>query len=160
MKVQKKDISIVKVDEKNKDVLCKMLKLYQRELLRVKSPARYKYLDSYFQKADHNAYFIMVKNEIAGFTLVNKYSVIEKGCNSIAEFYVKKTFRNKKIGTTVAEIIFNKYPGRWELRELETCKSANKFWSNVINNYMKGNYEEIFLRNEKWTGPIQIFNNS
>lgn len=160
MKFQNKDISIVKVDEKNKDILCKMLKLYQRELLRVKNPTRYKYLDSYFQKADHHAYFIMIKDEIAGFALINKYSVIEKGCNSIAEFYVKKNFRNKKIGTTVAGIIFGKYPGRWEVRELEICKSANKFWINVINNYTEGNYKEIFLESEKWTGPIQIFDSS
>lgn len=160
MKVQKKDISILKVDKKNRDVLCKMLKLYQRELLRVKNPARYKYLDSYFQKAHHHAYFIMVKDKITGFALVNKYSVIEKECNSIAEFYVKKNFRNKKIGTTVAGMIFNKYPGIWEIRELEKCKSANKFWTNVINYFTEGNYKEIFVRNEKWTGPIQIFNNS
>lgn len=160
MKVQKKDISLAKVEEKNKDVLCRMLKLYQRELLKVKNPGKYKYLDSYFQKADHHAYFIMIKDKIAGFALVNKYSVIEKGCNSIAEFYVKKTFRNKKIGITVARIIFGNYPGRWEIRELEICKSANKFWTKAINDYTKGNYKEIFLRNEKWIGPIQIFNNS
>lgn len=152
-------IDIVLVNNDQKDLLNQMIKAYQKELLGLKNPKEYKYLDSYFGKATHKPYFIKVKKEITGFALVNKYSVVEKGCYSIAEFYVVKEYRNKHIGKTAAIKIFDLSPGKWEIRELKTSTGAQQFWSKVLNDYTKNNFKEVYLENEHWTGPVQIFNN-
>ena len=152
-------INLVKINKKEKDTLSKMMTVYQQELLCLDNPGEYKYLHLYFENVNYHPYFIKVDKEIIGFVLVNNYSVIEKNCYSIAEFYVKKEYRNRNIGKIAAIKVFNLYPGKWEIRELKKSTKAHEFWVNVINKYTNGNFKEINLDNEQWKGPVQLFRN-
>lgn len=153
------NINLVLVNIKQKDLLRNMVKDYREELFESKNPGEYKYFDSYFNKKSYKPYFIKVDNQIVGFILVNKYSIVEIKANSIAEFYVKKEYRNKGIGKTAAYKVFNMFPGKWEIREREKNIMAYKFWNKVIGEYTNQSFSELILNNEDWNGPIQIFSN-
>jgi len=151
------EIKLRLVDIKNKEALRAMINDYQGEILKSEAPEEYKYLDSYWQKPDRYPYFIEADEKIAGFVLVNKYNLIEKDAMNLTEFYIKPKFRKQDIGKISAKKVFDLFPGKWEVRELESNPFSQKFWRNVIAEYTGKNYKEVVLNNEKWHGPIQTF---
>jgi predicted acetyltransferase len=153
-------ILLIPVDTKEKEILSDLIQEYQKEILKQENIEEYKYLDSYWRDTTRHPYFIKVDEAIAGFVLVNKYSLAEKEANSISEFYIRKEFRNKGIGKQVAFKTFDQFRGKWEVRELNENVTAQEFWRKVINEYTNGNFKEAVLNNKDWQGPVQIFDNS
>jgi len=84
---------------------------------------------------------------------------VEKEAKNISEFYIKKEFRNKRIGREAALKIFEIFEGKWEVREIKENPTAHQFWLKVIGEYTQGNFKEIEMNNEKWQGWTQIFPN-
>ena len=154
------NICLVPVDIKEKKVLNDLIKEYQKEILKQAKVEDYKYLDSYWQDSDRHPYFIKDDDEIVGFVLVNKYSLVKKEANSISEFYVKKEFRYTGIGKQSAFKTFDLFRGKWEIRELNDNVPAQDFWRKVIGEYTNGNFKEIVLNNKDWQGPVQVFDNN
>jgi len=150
-------IKITLVGIKDKEVLKSLVNDYQGEILKSETPEEYKYLDSYWQKPNRYPYLIEVDGKIAGFVLVNNYNLVEKDAKNISEFYIGPEFRKKGIGKMSAKKVFDLFPGKWEVRELESNAVAQKFWRNVIAEYTGNNYKEVILNNEKWHGPVQTF---
>jgi len=151
------EIKITLVGIKDKEILRTLVNDYQKEIVKSENPEEYKYLDSYWQKPNRYPYFIEVDGKIAGFVLVNNYNLIEKDAKNVSEFYIKREFRKKSIGKMSAKKVFDLFPGKWEVRELESNTVAQKFWRNVIEEYTGNNYKEVILDNEKWHGPVQTF---
>lgn len=120
----------------------------------------YKYLDYYWNEEGRYPFIFYVDGKIAGFVLVHRSYVdnINEYSYSIAEFFVMKRYRGKGIGKKVAIYVFNLFPGVWEVAEMETNKSAQVFWRNIIHDFTKGEFEEI--HKENWNGPIQRFKTS
>ncbi len=152
------EIKITLVNFKDKEVLRALINDYQKGILKSEKPEEYKYLGSYWQKPDRYAYFIEVDGKIAGFVLVNNYNLVEMDAKNISEFYIKPEFRKKGVGKMSSKKVFDLFPGKWEVRELESNPTAQKFWRNVIAEYTDNNYKEVILDNEKWHGPVQTFN--
>ena len=46
----------------------------------------------------------------------------------------------------MANEMFNKYKGKWEIRTLLRNKQAQEFWRKVVKSASNGNYEERFIR--------------
>lgn len=151
------EINLLLVDIKDKELLKGLINDYQGEILKSEKPEEYKYLDSYWQKPDRYPYFIEVEGNIAGFVLVNSYNLVEKDAKNISEFYIKPEFRKKGIGLSSAKKVFDLFPGKWEVRELDSNTLAQKFWRKVIADYTDNNYKEVILDHEKWHGPVQTF---
>jgi len=147
----------VKIEEK--EVLRKLLKDYQQEIKGPENPGEYKYLDSYWKKEDRKAFFIKIGKSVGGFVLINNHTVLKREAKSISEFYIVRSFRGRGIGRVVAEMVFESNRGKWEVAEMDGNILAQKFWRNVINEYTNGNFEEIALDNDRWHGPVQIFEN-
>ncbi len=159
-------IDLVSVKEEEKSILANLLEFYQYEFsefdgFEMDKTGRfgYKYLNNYWQDKNRYPFFIKVNGKLAGFVLVNNhtYATDDKDTKTIAEFFVLKKYRRQGIGKQAAIRIFNMYPGKWELRETNQNKQAQKFWRDAIKEYTKGNYQEILLDNKKWKGPVQIF---
>jgi predicted acetyltransferase len=68
-----------------------------------------------------------------------------------------RKYRQQGVGKRVAFAILDRFPGAWEVRQTETNLPAQAFWRRVISEYTNGNYEETYLRDERWRGPIQSF---
>lgn len=156
------DLRLVRVQEKDKDILAGLLYEYQKELQvysgdSLEDSKTYKYLPSYFTDPDRAAFFIHAKGEINGFILVNTHTILTKGAHSIAEFYVVPSARRKGVGENAAKLVFGNFPGNWEVAQMETNIPAIHFWRKTIRAFTKGHYEEIFVDSEVWRGPVQIF---
>ena len=46
----------------------------------------------------------------------------------------------------MANRLFKKYKGKWEIRTLLRNKQAQEFWRKVVKNVSNGNYEEHLIR--------------
>ena len=46
----------------------------------------------------------------------------------------------------MANEMFKKYKGKWEIRTLLRNKQAQEFWRKVVKSVSRGNYEEGFIR--------------
>ncbi len=160
--MQTATVSLKTIDEKDSDILSQLLYEYQRELLPYSgnSPNEiktYKYLPDYFTDSERAAFFIMVNHEIGGFVLVNTLTITQIQAHSIAEFYVAPTFRQNGVGERAAALTFAKFPGRWEVAQMEANDLATRFWRKVINKITQGQFKEVALNTEVWHGPVQTF---
>jgi len=102
------------------------------------------YLYLYWEEDSRIPYFIMEDNEPIGFALVNDFVIDEdfKAEFSIAEFYIIQSYRKRNIGKQAAFQIFNKFQGKWEIRQEITNLDAQHFWRKIITEFTKGNFEE------------------
>jgi predicted acetyltransferase len=119
----------------------------------------YKFLDHYWTEADRHAFFIKVDHHLAGFVLVNRYSIVLEHAYTVAELFVMRKYRRHGLGSQVAKEIFDRFPGEWEVRELFGNIPAHRFWRKVIGDYTGGQYEETMLNDERWKGHVQTFCN-
>lgn len=150
-------VSLQPVTLDQKELLRKMLKAYEQELTGKDDPGDYKYLDSYWEKENRKPYFIKVNKTISGFALVNRHTLIQKESYNLAEFYIRKEFRNQGIGKKAAYKLFDMFPGKWEIREMNSNPKAQAFWNKVIATYTKTHFEEIWLNDSNWRGTVQTF---
>ena len=117
----------------------------------------YKYLDYYWTEDGRYPYFIMIDDVYVGFALVRKMSKNEEFYYSMAEFFILKKYRRKNIGKQVANIIFSKHKGSWEIYQQEKNIAAQKFWRSTIDKYTNGDYKEIVKKENGENNPCQIF---
>ncbi|NGX45982.1 MAG: hypothetical protein K940chlam2_01163 [Chlamydiae bacterium] len=80
-----------------------------------------------------------------------------KGSNGsysdICEFYILPDFRERGIGEKFAHAVFNRFPGKWQVRQIEGADAARAFWRKVVGSYTSGNFEEIEFDDPYW-GPV------
>jgi predicted acetyltransferase len=122
----------------------------------------YKYLGLYWTEPGRFPFLIYIEDNIAGFVLVKSHTCLQKKRESkeIGEFFVMRKYRRQGIGKMVAFYIFDKFSGKWEVRQMNTNIAAQRFWRSVIGEYTEGNFTETILNNELWHGPVQTFDNS
>ena len=63
--------------------------------------------------------------------------------NEIAEFFVLNKYRKHGAGTFMANEMFKKYKGKWEIRTLLKNKRDQEFWRKVVKSANNGNHIEI-----------------
>ncbi|MGA8596260.1 MAG: GNAT family N-acetyltransferase, partial [Bryobacteraceae bacterium] len=81
------------------------------------------------------AFLIKSRQKLAGFALLKRASEITKDeCVwDMAEFFVLRRYRRCGVGTEAARQIWSRFPGRWEIRVMESNKVAYHFWAHAIN---------------------------
>ena len=72
-------------------------------------------LSPYWKERDHYPFILRVNQELAGFALINKIGTSPDVDWNMGEFFVVSKFQGKGIGRSVAEQIFNRFPGVWEV---------------------------------------------
>ena len=105
----------------------------------------YQSLDYYWTQKNRWAYFIEVDDKLAGFIMVNDYSVSKdrKTDFTISEFFVMYKYRNSGIGRQALFKVLDTHRGTWQLRRHPKNIASVYFWNKVINEYTKGQYEMI-----------------
>jgi len=90
--------------------------------------------DGWWTRDDHFPFFIQCGEKLSGFALVRRGSRITGAIDvmDVAEFFVIRGMRGKKVGTCAARALFASFPGRWEIRVRRTNVPAQKFWSRAI----------------------------
>jgi len=119
----------------------------------------YSNFNRYWEEPDRFPFVVRSDGKLAGFVFVNKATYIPSNEWAIGEFFIMRKYRRRGIGKQAAFSIFDKYLGKWEVREIEANKEAHQFWIKVISEYTNGQYSEINANDDKWKGPIQSFDN-
>ncbi len=94
----------------------------------------------YFEDKSREAFIIKVRDEIAGFVLLNRNVVFPSSDWNIGEFFILAKFQKRGIAKQVAEIIWQTHPGKWEVTVLPDNKSALNFWENTISTFTNNDY--------------------
>ena len=150
------EITLAPIDIADKGTLRDMIYQYEFEITGT-DPGEYKYLDAYWQQPTRFPYFIKVDGQIAGFILICGYTLVIKDARTISEFYVTKEYRQKGIGKEAARLAFNLFPGKWEVREVQSNTCAAAFWNKVIAELTDNQFQQVILNNDLWQGPVQTF---
>jgi predicted acetyltransferase len=105
---------------------------------------------------------VRVDAQTAGFALVHRRSRITGDTDTwdVAEFFVMRPYRRKGAGSQAAHQMFDRFRGRWEVRQLHANTAATQFWRAVIARYTRGRYSEAVCDDDRWRGPVQAFDNS
>jgi predicted acetyltransferase len=126
----------------------------------------YRYLDLYWTEPDRYPFLVRVDGQLAGFALLRRgtyfseQEALRQTVMMVSEFFVMRKFRRLDVGSQVARLIFDRFPGRWEIAQKPENKIGKAFWRALIAGYTKGDYREVFLDNAQWHGPVQVFDNS
>lgn len=116
----------------------------------------YPYFSCYWVEPERHPFLIRVKGKVAGFVLVRDIESFKGGSiHTIAEFFVLQMYRRLGIGEEIARMVFDAFPGQWQIAVQEENKAARSFWKTVVWRYSGGNMSEF--RRSDWVGPIYEF---
>jgi predicted acetyltransferase len=101
-----------------------------------------------------------VEGKLAGFVLANRQTYLPGNEWSISEFFIMRKYRRHGVGRAVAFSIFDRFRGKWEVREVECNAPSLRFWRSVIAEYTGGKYSEIRWNSESSKGSVQCFDNA
>ncbi len=91
-------------------------------------------LTEYWDKSDHHPFVVRIDNSIAGFAMVRIYPE-ETDRHEIGEFFIARKFKGRGAGKICSFRLFDKFPGKWIVRVLDSNTGARLFWDKVINKY-------------------------
>jgi len=106
-----------------------------------------------------DAFLVRVDGRLAGFALLANESRLtgERDVHDVAEFFVLPRYRRAGVGERTARMLFDRFPGRWEVRQRAENARAIAFWRRVIDRYTGGRFDEEVRADERWQGPVQRF---
>jgi predicted acetyltransferase len=73
----------------------------------------------------------------------------------MAEFFVMRKYRRRRVGWEAARKLFDRFPGEWWVMQEAENLPAQAFWRRLIGDYTGGMYEEV--EQPGGVGPQQIF---
>ncbi len=115
------------------------LKTYREFNVGATDSTTYPDLDSYWNEKGRHPYLFYYKNELAGFSFMRDTHSTESLSSQVAEFYIIPGKRGIGIGQKAAVIIFEMFPGYWELQVHSKNKAAIGFWKKCLRS--KAKYE-------------------
>lgn len=141
-------VFLQEVNESEKHILHNIMQFYIYEFSKyipaIKLEANGAYepfkLDRYWESENHHPFFIKLEDELIGFILVESSSAL--GPNTIKEFFIMAKHNGLGHGKEAARELFKRFPGKWEITQIENNKRANYFWRTVINEVSKGKFTE------------------
>lgn len=154
------NVQIAPVGAAEAEALAALLQLYVHDLsatfgLDVDDHGRYRTPTT----EGREAFLVRVEGKLAGFALHGGKSRLtgEDGVHDVAEFFVLPRYRRAGVGEHMACWLFDRFPGRWEVRQRKENVRATDFWRRVIARYTGGRFDEEILDDERWRGPVQRF---
>jgi predicted acetyltransferase len=112
--------------------------------------------DGYFRRGDRAAYFIRVKDKLAGFVLVKQSEALDGGkLYSISQFFLLHMYRGLGIGEEIARTVFDLSPGTWQVPLNEENPAACQFFKKVVWRYTAKKFRETSVAG--WDGQVIEF---
>lgn len=97
----------------------------------------YPNLPLYWTDPDRHPVLIRVDEQWAGFVLIVNAETDsgEQRLWDMAEFFVLRGFRRRGIGQIAAHEVWQRYPGRWQVRVMDANAGARRFWERAIEQF-------------------------
>ncbi|MGF7178951.1 GNAT family N-acetyltransferase [Tunturiibacter psychrotolerans] len=147
-------------------VLANLLELYAHDFselrdLDVGEDGRFGYgaLPLYWTEPGRFPFLVRVGGRLAGLVLVRRGSVIseEEAVWDMAEFFVVRGYRRRRIGTQVAHEVWRRFPGRWEVRVMEKNDAARRFWQGAISSFTGEKIHSVAFEREGSAWVLFLF---
>lgn len=101
----------------------------------------------YFVDSDRLAYLVKVDEELAGFILLYQTGEQPNIQWHIGEFFILARFQNRGVGRMVAQQVWQRHPGLWEVTVIPEKQRALQFWRKAVASIMQKNFtEELKLK--------------
>jgi predicted acetyltransferase len=135
------DIELIPAGAEQAPIVANLLELYGHDFsefldLDLGSDGRFGYRDLplYWQDPNRHPFLVRVAGKWAGLTLVKRGSELsgDEAVWDMAEFFVVRRYRRRGIGTAIAHQVWRQFPGRWEVRVMQSNHSAYLFWERAI----------------------------
>jgi predicted acetyltransferase len=99
----------------------------------------YKFLPLYWSEPNRHPFFVRVDGRLAGLALVKRGSEITGNPTiwDMAEFFILRGCRRRGIGTLAAREVWQRFPGPWEVRVMQSNLLANLFWERAISHFLR-----------------------
>ncbi len=160
------EIEITQATPAHKPVLANLFELYLHDFSEyteadVQDDGRYgsPYLDSFWTTPGRFPFLVRVGGALAGFALVMRGSHLtgDPDVADMDEFFVMRKYRRHGVGEAMARAVFDRFPGRWEVRVMRNNTPAQAFWRAIISRYTGGRFEERAWDDDRWRGLVQFF---
>ena len=117
--------------------------------------------DTLWQQGRHIS-LVKVDGQLAGFAFVTRHpSYLGDGeTHLMEEFFTLRKYRRRGVGEYIARMLFDHFPGRWEVSEWPTNLGAHAFWRRVIGRYTDGRFHEADLDTPRLRGLVQTFDSA
>jgi predicted acetyltransferase len=138
-------VEVIPALREQESILDNLIQLYAYDFselheVEIGSDGRFTYRDLplYWSEEGHHPFLVRVNTRLAGFVLVKKGSEVSGDDTTwdMAEFFVLRGYRRRGVGTRVAEEVWRRFPGPWEVRVMETNVAARSFWQRVISGFI------------------------
>ncbi len=148
------DVEIIPALPEQEPILANMLELYAHDFsefidLKLGADGRfgYKRLPLYWKESNRYPFLVMANGHLAGFVFVCSGSEISNDADvwDMAEFFIVRGFRRLGVGMKVAHGIWEKFPGKWEVRVIDRNQKAKDFWGRAINEFLGKRIKPIAL---------------
>jgi predicted acetyltransferase len=119
-------------------------------------------MDAYSCDPRCHAFLLRADGKLAGFALVQERSRLtgDETVRDVAELFVLRRYRRRGIGERAATWLFDRFRGRWEVRQKAENVSATAFWRRALGRYTNGRFDEVLWDDSRWRGPVQSFDST
>jgi predicted acetyltransferase len=138
------DLEVFPALPEQQTILANLLELYIHDFsefrkMEMGPDGRFGYpkLPLYWREPGRHPLLVRMDGGLIGFALVKRGSEIS-GSGSVwdmAEFFVLRGYRGRGIGSEIAHKIWRQFPGSWEVRVMQSNRSAHRFWQRAITRF-------------------------
>lgn len=136
-------INLKKVSADDRELLFNLNQKYLYEMtnfyddaLDEKGILYYGYFDAYFTDPLRSAYLIFKDDDLCGFLMLHPYSYFGGPTDHVlAEFTVFPMYRRQRLAAETVKLLFDTFPGRWEIKYNEKNTAAKSFWNKCTQCY-------------------------
>lgn len=116
-------------------------------------------MDACWAEPDNIPLLLRVDGRLAGFALINRTSHSGGELDrNMAEFFVVRKHRRSGLGMYAAQVIFSRYPGRWEAAVARANTPALAFWRRAVTTHPDLiEADEVDVSDDHWNGPVLRF---
>lgn len=135
-------VEVIRAAAEQASILANLLELYAHDFsefddVTVGADGRFGYrsLPLYWSEPGRHPFLVWVDRTLAGLVLVKKGSEVSGDDTvwDVAEFFVLRGYRRRRIGTQIAHQVWRQFPGQWEVRVMHSNIPARKFWAQAIS---------------------------
>ena len=109
-------------------------------------PREAELLARWFRDDRSHPLMILENGRAAGFALVSRPLVAPAAQAGpgyrMAEFFVRRDYRRRGVGSMAAGLIFSRFAGSWDVAEAAANTEAVNFWRRTVMAYTHGHYDE------------------
>lgn len=145
-------IELLSATIEDRPVLSNLYQLYIHDFtdfvhLELGDDGRFGYdpLSPYWSEPNRFPFLVRLDGKLAGFALVKKGSDFSGNAEAwdMADFFVVRGARGQGVGYKVAEKIWRRFPGSWEVRVMFTNAPALAFWTKAVCRFTGQNLKPV-----------------